>query len=395
MKTTSREGSGAVKPGSTSGSPWRYILTGILCVIPVWLILVEKASHYELDDALIYFRYVRNFLEHGELTYNLGHRWHGITSPLFTLVSICLSWITGRTILAVNIFCGISLLGAAAGMQYYAARETGMNLAGYLAMALIVCSPFFYCCFGLESTLVLFMMILAIIIYMKENYRLLSCILGLLLITRIDTGIFIIAVVLELLRQNGWKWMRQRLVLAVPILAPLIVVSVLTNLYYANSSLHTMLAKAGQGLSGYWGAWPRSFINIRSHAKLFWGNHIWLYLPVALLAVIGAVQAPRSRANRLIITYILLYGGIFAVFNSPPYHWYYAPLYFFGLAYAGAALSRMIHRSFSIGNRFRRTAAGSASILITALLVVSIGVVAYRTTSRLGGPGTTIPPRFS
>ena len=39
---------------------------------------------YQLDDALIYLRYIKNFQEGHGLVYNPGERFNGLTSPFFT-----------------------------------------------------------------------------------------------------------------------------------------------------------------------------------------------------------------------------------------------------------------------------------------------------------------------
>ena len=41
---------------------------------------------FQLDDALIYLRYIKNFQEGYGLVYNPGERFNGLTSPFFTFV---------------------------------------------------------------------------------------------------------------------------------------------------------------------------------------------------------------------------------------------------------------------------------------------------------------------
>ena len=365
-------------------SPLKDAMIGLLCILPLWVLLVQGAVHFEMDDSLIYSRYLRNFIEHGEMTYNLGHRWLGLTSPLFTYLSLGVVFISEKIIPAVNFFCGILLLGASLGLQYLVARVTGRRLAGFLALVLVISSPFFYYCFGLEITLVMLLLVAALIFYLQEAYRPLSYVLGLLLITRIDTGLFLLAVLFELVRQKGWSWFKGRTAMLFPILLPILVVSVFHGIYYTNSTLYTAIAKVGQGFSGYWKAWPLSFIDIRWHKGLFWGTHLWLCVPMGLLAVMGSVKMRKRRTSRLINTYLLIYGGAFALLNSPNYHWYYAPFYFFGLGYAGIALSYIIDKSLSIRSKMPRIMAAVSSIAFAALLVVSTALLAYRATSGFG-----------
>ncbi len=59
-----------------------FILIGLLLSVPYW--------NAKGDDAFILFRYVKNFVEHGQFAYNLGEPTYGFTSPawLFFLSSV-------------------------------------------------------------------------------------------------------------------------------------------------------------------------------------------------------------------------------------------------------------------------------------------------------------------
>jgi arabinofuranosyltransferase len=71
------------EPAATSLLRTRWVLLGTAAVI---LIAHSLAYNFVTDDAYISFVFSRNFAEHGELTFNLGHPVEGYTNFLWTLV---------------------------------------------------------------------------------------------------------------------------------------------------------------------------------------------------------------------------------------------------------------------------------------------------------------------
>ena len=61
----------------------------LCCCLPLFY-LAWVNRHYQLDDALIYLRYVRNFLNGEGLVYNEGVYFNGLTSPLYSYLLILL-----------------------------------------------------------------------------------------------------------------------------------------------------------------------------------------------------------------------------------------------------------------------------------------------------------------
>ena len=59
----------------------------VLCCLPLFY-LAWINRNYQLDDALIYLRYVRNFLNGEGLVYNPGEYFNGLTSPLYSYLVI-------------------------------------------------------------------------------------------------------------------------------------------------------------------------------------------------------------------------------------------------------------------------------------------------------------------
>src|SRR4051812_20680858 len=118
----------------------RWLLAAI-ALLALW-----HAHWYDFfcDDAFIALRYAKNLSEHHELTYNLGQRVEGFTSPLWVLLVSSL----GST--GITFVHAAQLLGAGAGLLSFWAlavfwdelepEAPGLVLAP--AAALAVCAPF-------------------------------------------------------------------------------------------------------------------------------------------------------------------------------------------------------------------------------------------------------------
>jgi arabinofuranosyltransferase len=65
-------------------SEWqRRALLAIIALIALWH---ARSYDFFCDDAFIALRYAKNLIEHGELSYNVGQRVEGFTSPLWVLL---------------------------------------------------------------------------------------------------------------------------------------------------------------------------------------------------------------------------------------------------------------------------------------------------------------------
>jgi len=115
-----------------------------------------RSYDFFCDDAFIALRYAKNLSEHGELTYNLGQRVEGFTSPLWVLLCSTLAS------LSVPLVSAARLLGAAASLlAFWALSRFWRELAPKApwlvlapAAALAMSAPFAAWIFGgLETPL--------------------------------------------------------------------------------------------------------------------------------------------------------------------------------------------------------------------------------------------------
>jgi arabinofuranosyltransferase len=291
--------------------------------------------HYQLDDALIYYRYVRNALAGQGLVYNPGERVNALTSPLYSYVSVAVAWLT-KDVQASQMMLGAVFLGLTVVLVYALFRDMGLAPYGAATAVLIASTRYLYQTFGLETALFLFLLTLALWLYLRD--RLIACgfVLGLLLLTR-GEGILLAGVLLvEHWRRRGHR-LPSRAVAAfgLPVLPHL----AFTLYYYGDLVPETLVAKVAQGRSGLWGESRLLFLDIRP-------VYLWLFdhrpiLPLLLLALagLGVVKGWRRRFPRLLAIHLLLYTGLYTWLQVPFYPWYYAPHLYAGCVFAGLGLA--------------------------------------------------------
>lgn len=62
---------------------------------------------YQLDDALIYLRYIKNYQDGFGLVYNPGEKFNGLTSPLFTYLMVAGSLFTKDLLMLSLVLFGV------------------------------------------------------------------------------------------------------------------------------------------------------------------------------------------------------------------------------------------------------------------------------------------------
>lgn len=223
----------------------KFFLPLALLAAVAWY-LMSKWRYYQLDDALIYLRYIRNFQDGHGLVYNPGEKFNGLTSPLFTYLMLAGSLLT-KNLQALNILMSAVMLTLAA---WAAGKLLSQSWLGAILSALAIASfGFFYTTFGMETSLFLLLIALSLYLYQRESDWFLVA-LALLISTRSE-GVF-----LALPMGIDYLWRYRRLPAWHVILVAVAVGAVpfLVNwLYYGHPLPATGGAKIGQGKSGLWG----------------------------------------------------------------------------------------------------------------------------------------------
>lgn len=340
-----------------------------LRVVPVLCVayFTYLAADLQVDDALIYLRYVRNFQDGFGLTYNPGEYFNGLTSPLNTALLVASSVFFSNLQIAMILLSGIFLAGAA--LLGGGLLSNGKFERAFCSSA-IACFGYFYSTFGMESTLFLFLIALSLWLYRKESpYFLIS--LSLLICTRSE-GIFL-ALVLggDYLHRHrklpDWRF---------PLVAFLLfcLPFVFNFIYYGALLPATGTAKIAQGQSGLWGErWI--FLSLYYFPQAFFSNSLFAPLFLGFMALAGLFFVRRNREVWLYILFLTLLLIFYTALNIPNYHWYYAPFFYFLIIFACHGLWRLCAISLSKGLVSKRSPA--FALLLIGSLACAHNIVSF------------------
>lgn len=201
---------------------------------------------FQLDDALIYLRYIKNYQEGYGLVYNPGEKFNGLTSPLFTYVMLAASRLVSNLQVLTVMVSAIFLMGAA---YIGGALFTRTRYGALLSSCVIGVFGYFYTTFGMETSLFLFLIALSLYLF-KHDSEYFFVALALLVITRSEGVFLAVPLVVDFLfkKKRLPSWRITFLALSV-FVAPYI----FNYFYYGEFLAVTGSAKVGQGKSGFGG----------------------------------------------------------------------------------------------------------------------------------------------
>ena len=295
------------------------------------------ARNYQLDDALIYLRYVRNFQDGLGLVYNPGEKFNGLTSPLFTYVSLAASFIFSNlqiaTIVVSALFfaCAAVLGGFVFAESKWEAFFTGLAIASF---------GYFYSTFGMETPLFLMLTGLSLYLYRIDS-KYFPVALALMVITRYE-GVFLAVPMVTgyVMRNRRLPDAKMLAVAAAVFLAPFAI----NYFYYGDLLPATASAKFGQGKSGLW-VGQLSFLNLGYLVKTYFSGSRISALFFVAAAAYGAFVGRKDRTTIVMLIYLFCLLCFYAGLRLPNYPWYYAPFFFLLLIFACRGI-------WSLGARF-------------------------------------------
>lgn len=321
---------------------------------------------FQLDDALIYQRYILNFFEGYGLVYNKGEYFNGLTSPLYTYITIVVSFLIGNIQYASMILATIFMALALSTFTIVFSRYEKMYfvLFGAIFMA---CFPYFYTTYGMETPLFIFLIGACIYFFEKNNIFWLGITCALLLLTRGEGVFLILAMAIEHFRQKRPFPNLSYFILPFLILAA----SYLFNKYYYGEFLPaTAGAKIDQGKSGLWGE-SLVFGNIEYQFGLIFGLNKLLLVSFIILSVLGILSLKLKSINVISICFLSFYTLFFLILNIPNYHWYYAPYYVFGFFYTSIGIAWLVRNFLSTRDLVFKIISVSAICVLMPLLLYS------------------------
>jgi arabinofuranosyltransferase len=298
----------------------------ILLLALLITLLTFASRHYHMDDALIYYRYIRNVLGGLGLVYNPGEHVNALTSPLYTYLLLLFSWLFhGNIPFAAEIIFASTLIGACV------LAERQFPYAGLLVATM----SYFYTLVGMETSLVLFLLILTLTLLFANHLEWLPLVLVLLTLTRFEAGAMIPACFFYLYRQKKWPSLRS----CIPALAILLAYLIINHHFFGAFIPQSSSAKFGQGYSGYWGRWPTAFLHIGILLRMSKGAPYTMPF-LAIAGIYGIRKMAGSNWNIVVLPFAIIMLSFYILFNIPNYHWYYAPFLFFLALYSVVPLAK-------------------------------------------------------
>jgi len=249
-----------------------------------------------MDDCYITYRYAFNIFHHKQFVYNLGERVLGTTAPLYALLLAGMQIFSENIPLMSNF---ISCLSAAlAGFfLYLVLKKDNLPLGIFCALS----CPFILQDIGLETNFLFCLFALSAYLCAQGRYLCCSAALGLCFLTRHDSAIFVLSMlIIYVLKMK--KLPRKECIVFSAIVLPWFVFS----FFYFDSPLPTSLqAKQGYTNCGHYlvhAFWHLACYCDRYNFYLF----SWLSQALASFLPAGAAGAGNGAGTFLAAIYMLL-----------------------------------------------------------------------------------------
>jgi hypothetical protein len=344
-----------------------------------WILAIVAAPYlwfainnyrYELDDALIYMRYIQNLVDGHGLVYNRGERFDGLTSPLFSYLTALVALISRSARFATWFVSAVSTYAALAVLYLVFDKQLGQvrampRSAAILGLVLAATIPYFFSTYGMETGLFALLVAVTLWCYLERRWNAFYVAGAMLVLTRPE-GLALIGAcgLYYLIRFRALPPLPGRpLVIAI---ALVVGVAAVNTYFFGSPWPQTGAAKIWQGKSGYWGDHLIFWNVFYLQGIAFAGDGL---AAVVLLgaAVIGVLALGVSELNVVVLLFLLCYSAFYTIFNIPNYHWYYSA-YFLFLPYYAATGAGYVALTLIRGD-----SAPTARLLAATIL----GVAAY------------------
>ena len=297
---------------------------------------------HELDDGLIYARYIQNLISGNGLVYNAGEYVNGLTSPLFAWLSLAPAYFFGDARHGSMLISVLSAMGTVIVFYRILTMFIAERRIAALATLFAAGSGITYINLGMETSLFTFMVGLCFFLYFKDDFFPLGICVGLAILTRPEAVFLVPAMAL-----NTWVHKRQW-----PDLRCYIVPTALVSAQFAFNSLYygallpsSGVAKISQGAMGHWG-YNSILLSLGEHLLNGFGlprqmQVFGTFVVPIFLMTLAALSIPLVQARQYLIvsiTFLGLYTGFLTGLNIPSQWWYYAIHFTFFSSYVALGI---------------------------------------------------------
>jgi hypothetical protein len=289
-----------------------------------------------IDDAYITYRYASNITSGNGFVYNQGEHVLGTTTPLFTLILTIFASLTGGPnapfpILALIINSIAD--GFNAMLLLFIGRKLGQKYAGIGASLVWAVLPFSvtFAIGGLETSVYVSLLLACWAAILRQNYTLVSFLLGLALLTRPDALILILPlglgrILLNIIKKNE----RIKIIELIAFLLPTLIWYSFAIMYFGSPFPHSIIAKSQAYHLPEFSSLGRLF---QHYATPFMGNltfgSTWIKVGLVLypfLHIVGSIQILKINYDSWpFLIFPWLYLIAFALPNPLIFRWYLTP----------------------------------------------------------------------
>lgn len=302
-----------VEKGKCYRCDWVTIsLLGAIALACGWIY-----RNFAQDDAFITYRYAKNIANGHGFVYNLHEPVLGTTTPLYTLWLALLGKLSGQDIRPIGHWVSVFSLWISGILLYYLLRKSSGVLLASAVSLVFISNPLLVSSVGMETCFLNFILLFALMSYMKSKFTVTGVLLGLLLLTRYETVLFVGILATHFLIKHKqipfWSTLTAALFSAWAIYA-------WRAFGHVVPQSATAKLVAERGCSFALGAiiWWRIYA-----AQTTWYN---LFLP---LVMFGSYAAIRNKLAEQASIFILVWSGIYfigASLAAGSFPWYYGPL---------------------------------------------------------------------
>ena len=266
---------------------------------------------YSMDDSYITYRYAYNLYQHNQFAFNLGERILGTTSPLYTLI------LAGTQIFSENIpkmSNVISCISAslAGFLLFLILRKENLAVGIFCAL----CFPFILLDIGLETNVLILLFTLSMYLFDRRKFLTCSIILGLCFLTRQDSAIFIVCmIIIYWLQLKKLPW--REFIVFVVIVAPWFIFS-----YFYFDSLFPTSLSAKKGHAPFFDYFIDTLFFLARYCDRY-TFYLFSFVSGKLAPLLPAAYVSSKQASQysLLLLYLplMLFGIVYHIKNSGTY----------------------------------------------------------------------------
>ena len=285
------------------------------------------------DDAYVTLRYAANLIKGWGFVFNAGERVMGTTSPLFALMLAAGGRVVGARHLeglavSLGILASLGTIYLCARILSAAALPQGVQ---WTFLALLAFLPAFIAnsVSGMETPVVLFLMSLSLYLYTKNRLTALSVVGVLLVLSRVDTGFWLLALGIDIVattyRTRAWgALVRPSAVFCVGTGAWL----AFAKIYFGSVVPQSIVGKAVSHGAFQLPDWNYVLASLSAYVPAQRLGVLGLPVVAAIFLFLAPSVVDLWRRHprlRPVIYFFSMYVGTFIVVRAPLFSWYSMP----------------------------------------------------------------------